>query len=260
MSRRPSIDIILLSAFLLIQLLVAGCGGKQEIRTESVSSARVKKEINPLGYTIQVGAFAQVTNAIRLAENIERLGLNAFYFRHENGLFKVSFGDFANRDEAETIAKQYVASGQIEGYFIVGPDDYPLARTKIHGTDALRAEIVKTAESFLGLPYKWGGYSPQTGFDCSGLSMAVYHLNGVNLPRTAAGQYNVGMYIGKKTISKGDLVFFKTTNGRGILHVGIYTGDGNFIHAPGKGKDIRIDALSNRYYAARYAGARRYIR
>jgi cell wall-associated NlpC family hydrolase len=260
MSRRPSINIILISAFLLIQLFVAGCGGKKAIRPESVPSVLVKKEINPLGYTIQVGAFSQITNAVRLTENIQTLGLDAYYFRHERGLFKVRFGNFANREEAETIAKQYVSSGQIEDYFIVGPDDYPLAKIRIHGTGALRAEIVKTAESFIGLPYKWGGYSPQTGFDCSGLSMAVYHLNGLNLPRTSAGQYKAGMSIDKKNISKGDLVFFKTTNGRGVWHVGIYTGDGSFIHAPGKGKDIRIDSLSNRYYAARYAGARRYIR
>ena len=259
MSRRPSINSILISVFLLIQLIVAGCGGKQAIQFEPVPSVPVKKKINPLGYTIQVGAFSQVTNAIRLTENIERLGLDAYYFRHEKGLFKVRFGDFANREEAETIAKQYVSSGQIEGYFIVGPDDYALASIRTHGTDALGTEIVKTAENFIGLPYKWGGYSPQTGFDCSGLSMAVYHLNGINLPRTSAGQYNAGMSIGLKNISEGDLVFFKTT-GRGVLHVGIYTGDGKFIHAPGKGKDIRKDSLSNRYYAARYAGARRYIR
>jgi cell wall-associated NlpC family hydrolase len=165
-----------------------------------------------------------------------------------------------NREEAETIAKQYVSSGHIEGYFIVGPDEYALAKIRIHGTDALRKEIVKTAESFIGLPYKWGGYSPQTGFDCSGLSMAVYHLNGLNLPRTSVGQYNAGMSIAQKNISEGDLVFFKTTNGRRVLHVGIYAGGGNFIHAPSKGKDIRIDSLSNRYYAARYSGARCYIR
>jgi cell wall-associated NlpC family hydrolase len=257
MSKRPSINIIPLSAFLLILLLVSGCGGKQAIRPESVP---VKKKIDPLGYTIQVGAFSQVTNAIRLTETIEKLGLDAYYFRHESGLFKVRFGDFANREEAETIARQYVSSGQIEGYFIVGPDDYALARIRTHGTDVLRAEIVKTAESFIGLPYKWGGYSPQTGFDCSGLSMAVYRLNGLHLPRTSAGQYNAGMSIDLKNIAEGDLVFFKTTRGRGVLHVGIYTGGGKFIHAPSEGKDIRKDSFANRYYAARYAGARCYIR
>ena len=176
----------------------------------------VEKEINPLGYTIQVGAFSQITNAVRLTENIQTIGLDAYYFRHERGLLKVRFGNFANREEAETIAKQYVSSGQIEGYFIVGPDDYPLAKIRIHGTGALRAEIVKTAESFIGLPYKWGGSSPQTGFDCSGLSMAVYHLNGLNLPRTSAGHYKLVVHrqeflpvIGSDRRERGNLGFFK---------------------------------------------------
>ena len=96
MSRRPSVNIILIAAFLLIQLLVAGCGGQQAIRPESVPSVQVKKEIKPRGFTIQVGACSQVTYAVWLTENLERLGLEAYYFRPENGLFKVRFGDFAN--------------------------------------------------------------------------------------------------------------------------------------------------------------------
>jgi hypothetical protein len=257
MLRRLSGNILIPYVFLFISLVIAGCGGK---RIPSITpSVPLKKGLPPIGYTIQVGAFSNIANAVRLSESLEKQGLDAYYFRHQSGLFKVRFGNFASRNQAETIADKYVALGYIESYYIVAPEDYALAEKRFYGSEALRMDIVRTAESFIGLPYKWGGNSPEAGFDCSGLSMAVYHLNGLNLPRTSKEQYDTGVSIERKGISEGDLVFFKTTNGRDISHVGIYTGQGKFIHAPGTGKDIRIDSLLNTYYAAKYAGAKSYI-
>lgn len=259
MFRQTSLNILILFVFLLILLLTSGCGVKHTTPYTTTPSASLKRELHPLGFTIQVGAFQNIANAVRLSAILEQKGLESYYFKHKSGLFKVRFGDFISRNAAETAAEKYVFSGIIESYYISGPDDYALAGNRIHGTDSLRAEIVKTAESFIGMPYTWGGSSPQTGFDCSGLSMAVYRLNGLNLPRTSKEQYKTGTPKERRAIFEGDLVFFKTTNGRDISHVGIYAGQGKFIHAPGINKNIGVDSLSNTYYAARYAGAKSYI-
>ncbi|MBT3185936.1 MAG: C40 family peptidase, partial [Nitrospina sp.] len=122
--------------------------------------------------------------------------------------------------------------------------------------NGLRNEIVATARRFVGLPYQWGGTSAKSGFDCSGLVMAVYHLNGITLPRTSKEQFRIGKLLPQNDLAEGDLVFFDITGRNRVSHVGIYVGAGKFIHAPGRGKTIRTDSLSNTYYAPRYKGGR----
>jgi len=212
-----------------------------------------------MDYTIQAGAFSVLENAIRLAESLERQGLNAYYFPHHSGLYKVRFGDFTSREAARSTAESLISAGIIDTYHIVGPEDYSRVKVEVYGPANLRKDIVKTAESYVGLPYRWGGSSPEDGFDCSGLTMSVYKLNGLNLPRSSKEQYASGNPVGLSNLEKGDLVFFKISKGKKVSHVGVYVGNGKFIHAPGKGKNIKIDSLSNNYYATRYIGARSYI-
>ncbi|MBW2182113.1 MAG: C40 family peptidase, partial [Deltaproteobacteria bacterium] len=100
--------------------------------------------------------------------------------------------------------------------------------------------------------------SPSAGFDCSGLTMAVYQLNGLRLPRSSAEQYTYGNLISKKDLKKGDLVFFATSGGNKVSHVGVYVGNNKFIHAPSAGKSIHTESLSSRYYKKRYVGAKTY--
>jgi cell wall-associated NlpC family hydrolase len=219
-----------------------------------------ERELALMGYSIQVGAFSRVENAIRLTAVLEGRGLNAYYFRHPAGLYKVRFGDYGSRESAVTEAERLRAVGIIEDYHIVSPKEYAVARERKLGKDYLRGELVTTARSFVGLPYRWGGDSVEEGFDCSGLTMAVYHLNGLNLPRSAAEQYLAGAPVDQGQLLRGDLVFFATSGRRKVSHVGVYAGEGKFIHSPGVGKTIRTDILSDRYYAARYLGARTYIR
>jgi cell wall-associated NlpC family hydrolase len=89
--------------------------------------------------------------------------------------------------------------------------------------------------------------------------MTVYQLNGLDLPRSTREQYETGTPVERNDLLKGDLVFF-TTSGKGkVAHVGVYVGDGRFIHAPGRGKNIRVDYLSRSYYKKRYLGGRTYI-
>lgn len=218
------------------------------------------KELKRLGYTIQVGAFSDMNNAIRLTSSLNRKGLNAYYFADPSGIYKVRFGNFSSRKAALRKAMSLVSAGIIDVYYIVSPEEYAVSQKIRYGTQYIRDAIVATAKRFLGLPYSRGGSSPDEGFDCSGLTMTVYRLNGLNLPHSSQRQYKVGTPINKNQLLIGDLVFFATSIGRKVSHVGIYIGNNQFIHAPGKRKRIRTDSLSNSYFVRNYVGARTYLR
>ena len=111
---------------------------------------------------------------------------------------------------------------------------------------------VGIAMQYLGVPYKWGGASPETGFDCSGFLMYVYGKLGVSLPHNAAMQYGLGTAVSKDQLQPGDLVFFD-----GLGHNGMYIGGGQFIHAPHTGDVVKISSLSDSWYARTWVGARR---
>lgn len=118
-------------------------------------------------------------------------------------------------------------------------------------------EMLDTALSYLGVPYRFGGASPRTGFDCSGLVNHVFRQAfGLSLPRTAREIARNGAAVARGELLPGDLVFFNT---RGFLnsHVGIYLGDSKFVHAPNSRGRVRIDDLDNTYYRTRFNGARR---
>jgi peptidoglycan DL-endopeptidase CwlO len=112
--------------------------------------------------------------------------------------------------------------------------------------------VVSIAMQYLGVPYVWGGASPSTGFDCSGFVMYVFAQIGVSLPHHAASQYNYGVPVSRDQLAPGDLVFFD-----GLGHVGIYIGNGQFIHAPHTGDVVKISSLYEDWYSATYYGARR---
>lgn len=257
---------------LVLIVLAAGCRKEVEIEpppdkappAKEHAPARVKpapilKELPQLGFSIQVGAFSRVSNAIRLTNSLNRQNLGAYYFLHPSGLYKVRFGDFTTKEAARQRAESLVSTGIIEEFYIASPEEYSVSKSLVLGKTYLRDEIVSTARSFLGLPYSWGGTSPEEGFDCSGLTMAVYDLNGLKLPRSSKDQFQAGTPIDRHQLLRGDLVFFATSQGKKVTHVGIYTGDGQFIHAPGKDKRIRFDSLSNGYFRTHFLGARTYL-
>ena len=117
-------------------------------------------------------------------------------------------------------------------------------------------KMVEIAKSCLGVPYVWGGESMR-GFDCSGLVYYVLKNLGYSPNRTASTQYKMGTYVAKSDLQAGDLVFFAGTSASGISHVGIYVGDGKFIHSPHTGDVVKYSDLSSGYYANHYYGARR---
>lgn len=120
------------------------------------------------------------------------------------------------------------------------------------------AEIALRALAFLGVPYRYGGDDPGRGFDCSGLvRYVVRHTLGLDLPRRSDEIGHAGRAIERERLEPGDLVFFNTL-GRAFSHVGIYVGDGRFVHAPARRGQVRVDALDERYWSARFDGARRF--
>jgi cell wall-associated NlpC family hydrolase len=121
------------------------------------------------------------------------------------------------------------------------------------------SDLVVTAMGFLGVPYRRGGSSVESGFDCSGFVKAIYEQTvGLVLPRRANEQAAATQKIDRRDLQPGDLVFFNTLK-RAFSHVGIYVGDGKFIHSPKPGAQVRVEDMGVPYWAHRYDGARRVL-
>ncbi|MFZ5178774.1 C40 family peptidase [Enterobacter kobei] len=146
----------------------------------------------------------------------------------------------------------------------------PSHKKKQHGTTggsghvthlSPRTRVIHTLLAQLGKPYRWGGASPETGFDCSGLVYYAWHKNfNIRLPRTAEGMYTMprARSVQLQNLEPGDMVFFSMA-GEQVDHVGVYVGNGHFIEAPHTGQDVKIVSLMKENYRRHYQGARRLI-
>jgi cell wall-associated NlpC family hydrolase len=122
---------------------------------------------------------------------------------------------------------------------------------------AERSEALLQALLALGVDYRFGGNSPVTGFDCSGLVAYVYReALGIRLPHSTLAQSEAGVAVSLAELQPGDLVFYDTQK-RPYSHVGIYMGDGRFVHAPKTGARVRVESLESAYWSSRFNGARR---
>jgi hypothetical protein len=250
-------------SFLFIGLVIAisfvvGCSRPSVRHPETTAKTWERKAVSRMGYTIQTGAFANAENADRMTRSLQEKGFAATYFTVKKGLYKVRFGNFTTKESARARTEEIRQAGIIEEFYIVSPEEYPAAKRAELGEAYIREELVRSAQSFLGVPYLWGGTSVEKGFDCSGLTMTVYQLNGFDLPRTSQEQFAMGNPIDRSSLEKGDLLFFSSGGGK-VSHVGIYTGDGRFIHAAGRGKQIKMDVFSKGRYSRMYLGARSYL-
>lgn len=136
------------------------------------------------------------------------------------------------------------------------PAAEPAASLMTRAVDGMQATIDQALE-YLGIRYRWGGTSPDTGFDCSGFVRHVYNETlGLVLPHSAKAISQQGRRVAKTELMPGDLVFFNTMR-RTFSHVGIYLGDNRFVHAPRTGARVRIEDMSDKYWSRRYNGARR---
>jgi len=175
---------------------------------------------NATEYSLQA-----IYDELHLAENIARMAAAA-------------------RKRYERIAKAQIAAKK--------------AGKTYHISNADRKKLLEDAKYFKGGKYVWGGTTPQ-GFDCSGYVQYLYKKHNINLPRTAWAQSKKGEEVDINNLQKGDLLFFLTDKKRGIpvTHVGIYLGNGKFIHAASKKKGIIISPIHHGYYAKKFVSARR---
>ena len=167
---------------------------------------------------------------------------------------------FAAPDEAQSQgATQGVGIDPIAGLLIEKGLLPSGAQQVVRSVSDTASELVLSAMDFLGVRYRRGGSSQETGFDCSGFTRHVFERSiGLLLPRRADEQAKDGalLAIRKDELKPGDLVFFNTMR-RTFSHVGIYVGEGKFIHAPKPGASVRIDDMRQAYWTQRYTGARR---
>lgn len=150
----------------------------------------------------------------------------------------------AAKQRVKQIAKETVKANKLGKTYRLTNDD--------------KKKLLDYAKFFKGGKYVWGGTTPK-GFDCSGYVQYLYKKHGVNLPRTAWSQSKKGIDIDKNHLKKGDLLFFLTDKKRGIpvTHVGIYLGNGEFIHAASKKKGIIISPIHHGYYSKKFVSAKR---
>lgn len=125
----------------------------------------------------------------------------------------------------------------------------------IRGTAPLGDQIAEIARQQLGIRYRYGGSSPEQGFDCSGLVYFTHSQLGIRVPRVSRDQYRAATRLALAQAQPGDLLFF--SDQARLSHVGIYVGDGRFIHAPAKGRAVEIGSLETPYYRRYFAGAGR---
>jgi cell wall-associated NlpC family hydrolase len=250
--------------------------------------------LSRIGYAIQMGAFAEVKNAERFTATLQKKGIEAFYFRKDNGVYAVRFGDFPSKEKARVVAQRLVADRLIDSFYIAPPNEVVFAKPqppawKRPPADEIRPVVpqtgkpkpvdkperpqpkpasrddrdmgsiaARTAERFVGIPYRWGGENVVDGMDCSGFVRAVYNLCGLNIPRTSRDQFKAGEAVAKDDLRDGDLVFFGAS-AESINHVGIYVGNNRFVHAPRRGEEIRVTSVEESYFEKRFVGARRYF-
>jgi gamma-D-glutamyl-L-lysine dipeptidyl-peptidase len=265
---------------------------------QSAGTVKYAKGVSRLGFAIQMGAFSEVKNAERFTSRLQDKGIEAFYYRKDNGIYAVRFGNYSSKEKAKAAANRLVADKLIDRYYIAPPKEVVFAvsnqtvikqnQPELHklpkpyppptnelglpidetgttkppatkpGERDLGYIAARTAERFVGIPYQWGGTTVVDGMDCSGFTKAVYNLCGINIPRTSREQYKAGNQVSLPELRDGDLVFFGTSVSS-ISHVGIYVGNGKFVHAPKRGEDIKTAAINESYFERRFVGARRYI-
>lgn len=278
----------------LLRTVILALGGVVCLLVVNQAYSAPHTGIRRLGYAIQIGAFADVKNAERFSATLQKKGIEAFYFRKDSGIYAVRFGDFPSKEKARSIAAKLVTDQLIDGYYIAPPNEIVFSDTRKtdiqkqsqqnsghHEKDITYANrsgsfsdgqrkkkirkerdmgfiAARTAERFVGIPYRWGGDTVVDGMDCSGFVRAVYNLCGVSIPRTSREQFKTGESVTKTLLLDGDLVFFGASDEK-INHVGIYVGNGKFVHAPRRGEDIRITSIEDTYFEKRFVGARRYF-
>lgn len=212
----------------------------------------LQKKLQAVGYTISTvdGIYgAETERAVAEFQRDNKIRItgivNNATWRALQKAKKVKWGSDVPRPAAKK-------GGALQSKGPLAPNNAPiLARNKVNA-------IIKTARSYIGVPYAFGGTTPKA-FDCSGYLQYVFAQNGISIPRTADEQYKLGLRTNsEKQLVPGDLVFF-TTYEPGASHCGIYLGNSQFIHASSS-KGVRVDTLKDDYWAPRYLGGKHIVK
>ncbi|WP_375738941.1 C40 family peptidase [Pseudomonas boanensis] len=141
------------------------------------------------------------------------------------------------------------------------PPPQPVITAPVQQFSPVAEDVLFRALGLVGTPYRWGGNTPDSGFDCSGLIGFVYRdAAGISLPRSTREMIVMrGPNVSISALQTGDLVFFATNGGGQVSHAGIYVGEGRFVHAPSSGGTVRLDSLSNSYWQRSYLNAKRVL-
>ncbi|MGD8719706.1 MAG: NlpC/P60 family protein [Candidatus Zixiibacteriota bacterium] len=196
---------------------------------------------------VEAGGKDDVRLYARPSSDAEVVGAVSYYAH-------VEVLDYA--DEMYLVRTPEGVSGWVSEKNVKIEGDNPF-KERVPPASGVRSEIIATARKYLGVPYVWGGTSPD-GFDCSGLVQTVFSENGIQLPRGSGDQYREGKKISEKKMEPGDLVFFHTYTS-GPSHVGIYVGEGKFLHAESSPRGVTITGLDEPYWKDRILGARTWI-
>lgn len=136
----------------------------------------------------------------------------------------------------------------------------PLEPATTYSTSPSSDEVSISAMSLIGTPYTWGGNTPDSGFDCSGLIVYVFRNTGIKLPRTTTAMSSMSVpSVNKPSLKTGDLVFFSTAGKGKVSHAGIYVGDGRFVHAPSTGGEVKLSNLNEAYWSRAFLLGKRVI-
>ncbi len=148
-------------------------------------------------------------------------------------------------------------NGWVYGTYIQQISEDEIDRRDASSRGGIRSTAADIGVQYVDYPYRWGGTSPATGFDCSGFAYFVFKTMGVTIPRDYWGMLSLGAPVSKDQLLPGDLVFFVNTYTTGLSHVGIYVGNGDFVHAVDERRGVQISSLWSSYYLSRYYAARR---
>lgn len=196
--------------------------------------------------------FASVLAAALVLTGCASTGSNDDYAALDELLSQAS-NDYSYRTQSDPLGSYLANRSQNDISITYG------SSKKDYGATGDGQEVVSTALSFLGVDYSFGGQSPKTGFDCSGLVSYVAEKSlGLKLPRQSAQMASYGESIKRNQLKEGDLVFFNTRGAR-FSHVGIYLGDNKFVHSPRTGAVVRVEDMTVSYWKKRYNGARRIV-
>jgi len=210
-------------------------------------------------YYIQAGVFNDRASAVNqqsyLASRNYPVTLNT------NDRYKVMVGPFEEKAVADCNICKLLAEDNISGTIIDETAAEKITLTdneNIEVSDEVFGELVNVAFDFLGVNYKYGGMNVDKGIDCSYFVQTIYSSLGTVLPRTSRLQFKIGKKVKRGELAPGDLVFFKKhVNSSQISHVGMYIGNGEFIHASSGAKKVTISSLDETYFKQRFVGARR---